>query len=211
MENIARLVNFPFSKTEEILVKTALLHNKVFAFPTETFYGLGGNAFFKEVADRVYNIKERPRNKPLLVLTTPEWLPSLCLWNDSRIDDLMDEFWPGPLTLILPVNCEFPKELQNSDGTLAVRCSSSPVVQKLIELGGFPIIGTSANLTGMPACSTATKVYKQLYKKIDLIIDGGELVEKLASTILDCQNEKFKVLRHGAIKLAEINRICEVS
>ena len=67
MENIARLVNFPFSKKDEILGKTALLHDKVLAFPTETFYGLGGNAFFKEVADRVYNIKERPRNKPFRI------------------------------------------------------------------------------------------------------------------------------------------------
>ena len=211
MDKTAQLINFPFTITEELLVQKALLQNQVLAFPTETIYGLGGNALSKKVADRVYNIKDRTQKKPLLVLTTLEWLPSLCLWNDSRIDDLMDEFWPGPLTLILPVNCEFPKELQNSDGTLAVRCSSSPVVQKLIELGGFPIIGTSANLTGMPACSSATKVYNQLYKKIDVIIDGGELVENLASTILDCQNEKFRVLRHGAIKLAELNRICEVS
>ena len=211
MKKIAQLVNFPFSKKEELLVKTALFQNQVLVFPTETFYGLGGNAFSKKVADRVYNIKKRPKNKPLLVLTKPEWLKSLCLWNDSRIDNLMDEFWPGPLTLILAANPKFPQHLQNSDGTLAVRFTSSPVSQRLIELGSCPIIGTSANLTGMPACSSAKKVYNQLYKKVDVIIDGGELVETLASTILDCQNEKFRVLRHGAIKLAEINRICKVS
>jgi L-threonylcarbamoyladenylate synthase len=211
MENIARLVKFPFSKTEEILVKTALLHNKVLAFPTETFYGLGGNAFLKKVADRVYNIKERPRNKPLLVLTTPEWLPGLCLWNDSRIDDLMNAFWPGPLTLILAANPELPQHLQNSDGTLAVRYTSAPAAQCLIELGSCPIIGTSANLTGMPECSSATEVHNQLNNKVDMIIDGGELEENRASTILNCQNKNFEVLRHGVIPSAEINRICEVS
>ena len=210
MEKIARLVNFPFTKKEELLVQTALFQNQVLVFPTETFYGLGGNAFSKKVAERVFFIKKRPKNKSLLVLTKPEWLKSLCLWNDSRIDDLMNVFWPGPLTLILVANPSFPQHLKNSDGTLAVRFTSSPVAQRLIELGNCPIIGTSANITGMPACSSATKVYNQFYKKVDVIIDGGELLEKRASTILDCQNEKFRILRHGAIKLAEINRICEV-
>ncbi len=211
MEKIARLVSFPFIKIEELLVQKALLQNQVLCFPTETFYALGGNAFSKQVADRVYSIKERPKNKPLIVLTTPEWLPSLCLWKDSRIDKLMDVFWPGPLTLILEANPEFPQHFKNSDGTLAVRCTSSPAAQRLIELGSCPIFGTSANISGMPACSSATEIYNQLYKKVDLIIDGGELEEKFASTILDCQKEKFRVLRHGAIKLADINLICEVS
>ena len=78
-------------------------------------------------------------------------------------------------------------------------------------MGSCPIIGTSANLTGMPECSSATEVLKQLNTKVDLIIDGGELEENRASTILNCQNKNFEVLRHGVITLAEINRICEVS
>lgn len=210
VEEKARLIGFPFTKAAASLVASALSNQQVLAFPTETFYGLGGNAFSTSVVDRVYRIKERPRTKPLLVLITPQWLPSLCQWNDSRINDLMTEFWPGPLTLILAANPELPEHLQNADGTLAVRYTSSPVAQRLIELGECPLIGTSANLTGMPECSTVKQVSEQLKNKLDLIIDGGKMPAIQPSTILNCTSKKIKILRHGAITLSELNRICEV-
>jgi len=204
------LVSFPFTKAAESLVSNALSNQQVLAFPTETFYGLGGNAFSESVVDRVYRIKERPRKKLLLVLITPHWLPRLCEWNDSRINDLIDEFWPGPLTLILAANPELPKHLQNNDGTLAVRYTSSQAAQRLIELGDCPLIGTSANLTGMAECSTVKQVVDQLKNQLDLIIDGGELSVIQPSTIVNCSSKNFKILRHGAITLTELNRICEV-
>ena len=210
MGNIVHLINFPFSNVNELLVKTALSENGILAFPTETFYGLGGNALSKKVVERVYNIKERPRNKPLLVLISPEWLPRLCQWNNSRINDLMEAFWPGPLTLILAGNKELPQHLQCADGTLAVRYSSSQATQCLIKLGNCPIIGTSANRTGMPACSSAIKVADQLNDQLDLVIDGGETTGLQASTIVSCLSEPFKLLRHGAIPLTELNRVCKV-
>ena len=210
VEEKARLIGFPFTKAAASLVASALSNQQVLAFPTETFYGLGGNAFSTSVVDRVYRIKERPRTKPLLVLITPQWLPSLCQWNDSRINDLMTEFWPGPLTLILAANPELPEHLQNADGTLAVRYTSSPAAQQLIELGNCPLIGTSANLTGMPECSTVKQVADQLKNQLELIIDGGELIANQPSTIVNCSSKKFKILRHGAITLTELNRICEV-
>ncbi|MDE0792758.1 MAG: L-threonylcarbamoyladenylate synthase [SAR324 cluster bacterium] len=206
----AHLVGFPFTKAAERQVSTALSNKQVLAFPTETFYGLGGNAFSTSVVDRVYRIKERPRTKPLLVLITPQWLPRLCKWSDSRINDLIDEYWPGPLTLILAANPELPEHLQNTAGTLAVRYTSSPVAQRLIELGDCPLIGTSANLTGMPECSTVKQVAEQLKNKLDLIIDGGNLPAIQPSTIVNCTSKKIKILRHGAITLTELNRICEV-
>ena len=206
----AVLVDFPLSKKAESTVSAALANNKVLAFPTETFYGLGGNALSNNVVERVYSIKQRSRKKPLLVLLTPEWLPRLCLWNDSRINDLMAAFWPGPLTLILAENPQLPKHLRNADQTLAVRYSSSPVAQRLIELGNCPLIGTSANLAGMPECSSANAVSVQLKNQLELIIDGGELTEFQPSTIVNCQCETFEVLRQGAISLTELNQICEV-
>ena len=87
--------------------KKTLLNSGLVVFPTETVYGLGGNAFSKEVTDRIYLIKQRPRNKPFPLLITLKWLKKLCLWNDSRIDDLIEAFWPGPLTLILNSNPDF--------------------------------------------------------------------------------------------------------
>ena len=204
------LVKYPFTKNNESVITDILSENKVLAFPTETVYGLGGNAFSKKVADRIYLIKQRPRNKPFPLLITVEWLKKLCLWNDSRIDDLIEAFWPGPLTLILKSNPDLPNHLNNNSGTLAVRYSSSTAVQRLIELGECPIIGTSANRSGLPACTSADEVAIQLKDDVDIVIDGCKRSENLASTIVHCLTEPFKILRQGSISLKELNHICIV-
>ena len=204
------LIKYPFTNDNESLITGILSENQVLAFPTETVYGLGGNAFSKEVADRIYLIKKRPRNKPFPLLITVKWLKILCLWNDSRIDDLIEAFWPGPLTLILNSNPDLPKHLKNNSGTLAVRFSSSAVVQRLIELGEYPLIGTSANRSGFPACKSADEVANQLKDDVDIVIDGYNRSENLASTIVHCLTEPFKILRQGAITLKELNHICKI-
>ena len=204
------LIKYPFTNDNESLITDILSENQILAFPTETVYGLGGNAFSKEVADRIYLIKQRPRNKPFPLLITLKWLKKLCLWNDSRIDDLIEAFWPGPLTLILNSNPDLPKHLKNNSGTLAVRFSSSAVVQRLIELGEYPLIGTSANRSGFPACKSADEVANQLKDDVDIVIDGYNRSENLASTIVHCLTEPFKILRQGAISLKELNHICKI-
>ena len=193
------LIKYPFTNYNESLITDILSENQILAFPTETVYGLGGNAFSKEVADRIYLIKQRPKNKPFPLLITLKWLKKLCLWNDSRIDDLIEAFWPGPLTIILNSHPDLPKHLKNNSGTLAVRFSSSAVVQRLIELGEYPLIGTSANRSGFPACTSAKEVYGQLKYDVDIVIDGYNRSENLASTIVHCLTEPFKILRKGAI------------
>ena len=204
------LIKYPFTNDNESLITDILSENQILAFPTETVYGLGGNAFSKEVADRIYLIKQRPRNKPFPLLITLKWLKKLCLWNDSRIDDLIEAFWPGPLTLILNSNPDLPKHLKNNSGTLAVRFSSSAVVQRLIELGECPIIGTSANRSGFPACTTVEEVSLQLKDDVDIVIDGYNRSENLASTIVHCLTEPFKILRQGAISSKDLNHICKI-
>ena len=204
------MINFPFSKKCETLVSNALRDDKVFVFPTETFYGLGGNAFSKSVGDRIYKIKERPSKKSFLLLINLEWLERISFWTDYRVNDLIDNFWPGPLTLILKANKSLPEHLKGENGTVAIRYTSSPVAQRLIELGNCPIIGTSANLSGSPSCSTLSEVKLQLNNRVDIFVNGGDLSTKKPSTIVNCINSKFKVLRHGAISLSNLNRICEV-
>ena len=204
------LIKYPFTNDNESLITDILSENQILAFPTETVYGLGGNAFSKEVADRIYIIKQRPRNKPFPLLITLKWLKKLCLWNDSRIDDLIEAFWPGPLTLILKSNPDLPKHLNNNSGTLAVRYSSSTTVQRLIELGECPIIGTSANRSGLPPCTTADEVAIQLKDDVDIVIDGCKRSENLASTIVHCLTEPFKIVRQGSISLKALNQICKV-
>ena len=204
------LIKYPFTNDNESLISDILSENQVLAFPTETVYGLGGNAFAKEVADQIYLIKQRPRNKPFPLLITLKWLKKLCLWNDSRIDDLIKAFWPGPLTLILNSNPNLPKHLKNNSGTLAVRFSNSAVVQRLIELGEYPLIGTSANRSGFPACTSLEEVSSQFNDDVDIIIDGYNRSENLASTIVHCLTDPFKILRQGAISLKELNHICKI-
>ncbi len=204
------LVKYPFTKNNESVIANILSENKVLAFPTETVYGLGGNAFSKEVADRIYLIKQRTRNKPFPLLITVEWLKKLCLWNDSRIDDLIEAFWPGPLTLILKSNPNLPNHLNNNSGTLAVRYSSSTAVQRLIELGECPIIGTSANRSGFSACKSAEEISSQLKGDVDIVIYGYNRSENLASTIVHCLTEPFKIVRQGSISLKALNQICKV-
>ena len=204
------LIKYPFTDNNESLIADIMSENQILAFPTETVYGLGGNAFSKEVADRIYLIKQRPRNKPFPLLITLKWLKKLCLWNDSRIDDLIEAFWPGPLTLILNSNPDLPKHLKNNSGTLAVRYSSSAVVQRLIELGEYPLIGTSANRSGFPACTSAEEVSSQLKDDVDIVIDGYNRSENLSSTIVHCLTEPFIILRQGAISLKELNHICKI-
>ncbi len=204
------MIKYPFSKKNETLIIEALQDHKVLVFPTETIYGLGGNAFSKNVVERIYKIKGRSLKKSFILLINLDWLDQICCWNDSRINDLIDTFWPGPLTLILEANKGLPKHLQNINGTIAIRYSSSPIAQRLIELGNCPIIGTSANLSGMPDCSSIGEVKLQLKNRVELYIDGSNISQNQPSTIVNCENSNFKVLRHGAISLSNLNRICKV-
>ena len=100
--------------------------------------------------------------------------------------------------------------IRDSTGTLAVRFSSSALVQRLIELGECPIIGTSANRSGFPACTTAEEVSSQLKGDVDIVIGGYNRSENLASTIVHCLSQPFKILRQGSITLKELNHICKI-
>ncbi len=204
------LINYPFKYENEDLITDILSRNNVLAFPTETVYGLGGNAFSKEVADRIYLIKQRPRNKPFPLLITLKWLRRLCQWSDPRIDDLIEAFWPGPLTLILKINPDLPKHLINDSGGLAVRHSSSSIVQSLIELGECPLIGTSANKSGCPTYTSAKEIFCHFSDDVDFVIDGYNRSENLSSTIVNCLTEHFKIQRQGAISCEELNHICKI-
>tara|TARA_B100000686_G_C16436138_1_gene784606 strand:+ start:205 stop:834 length:630 start_codon:yes stop_codon:yes gene_type:complete len=204
------LIKYPFTNNNESLITDILINNQVLSFPTETVYGLGGNAFSKEVTDRIYLIKQRSRNKPFPLLITLRWLKILCHWNDPRIDDLIKAFWPGPLTLILKINPDLPTHLKNNSGALAVRYSSSTLVQSLIELGECPLIGTSANRSGFPVCTSADEVISNFKDDVDIVIDGYNRSDNAASTIVNCITEPFKILRQGATAFKELNHICEI-
>ncbi len=194
-----RMVHFPFDSAAEELITQVISKDEVFAFPTETLYGLGGNALSHKVVQEVYRIKRRPVEKSLLILVDESWLHRLTSPQAPAISEIVKRFWPGPLTLILPASREAPDFLRGPGKTIAVRHSNSAVVQRLIELGTSPLIGTSANLSGYPPCVSPEEVREQLQEQIGLLVDGGTLPKRQPTTILNCAVSPFVLVRAGAL------------
>jgi len=178
----------------------------VIAFPTDTVYGLGADAFNSTAVERIYEIKNRPKYRqfPLLIadverLTTlADPIPEIA-WFLAR------RFWPGGLTLVLPKTDSLPGYLALGP-TIAVRVPDHPVCLAIIQHLGNPIIGTSANISGHPAALTAEEVGQQLGEKIDFIINGGKCPGGKESTVVDVTHESPTILRQGIIPSHEIDK-----
>jgi len=178
----------------------------VIAFPTDTVYGLGADAFNTRAVERVYEIKNRPGHQqfPLLVADV-EQLATLAEPIPEFAWFLVRRFWPGGLTLVLSRKDSLPAHLA-SGPTIAVRVPNHPVCLALIKGLGKPITGTSANVSGQPAALTAEEVKQQLAGRIDLIVDGGKCPGGRESTIVDVTHEPPTILRQGIIPSHEIDK-----
>jgi L-threonylcarbamoyladenylate synthase len=176
----------------------------VVAFPTDTVYGLGADAFNPTAVERIYEIKNRPKYQqfPLLIADVKQ-LTALAEPIPEIVWFLARRFWPGGLTLVLSKKDSVPAYLA-SRPTIAVRIPNHPVCLALIQRLGNPIIGTSANISGQPAALTAEEVEQQLGKKIDLIINGCQCPGGKESTIVDITHEPPVILRQGIIPSPEI-------
>ena len=180
----------------------------VIAFPTDTVYGLGADAFNSNVVKRIYDIKKRPKHLPLPLLIgdikqldgLAEPLPEIALFLARR-------FWPGGLTLVVPKSARLPGYLGNT--SIAVRVPAHPVCLALIQGINNPIIGTSANISGRPSALTAGEVRQQLGNEVDLIIDGGRCPGGGESTVVDVTGGEVVILRQGIVTEDEINRAAE--
>jgi L-threonylcarbamoyladenylate synthase len=178
----------------------------VIAFPTDTVYGLGSDAFNSTAVERIYEIKNRPKHRqlPLLVadveqlITLADPIPEIA-WFLAR------RFWPGGLTLVLSKTNSLPFYLA-SGPTIAVRFPDHPICMAIIQQLGNPIIGTSANISGQPAALTAEEVGQQLEGKIDFIINGGKCPGGKESTVVDVTHESPIILRQGIIPSHEIDK-----
>ena len=185
-----------------VLAGSIIRSGGLVAFPTETVYGLGGNALDPEASRRIYAAKGRPSDNPLIV-----HIADLGSLNRivSRIPDsalaLADAFWPGPLTMILPRSSEVPPETTGGLDTVAVRMPSHPAALELIRRSGGYIAAPSANTSGRPSPTRAQHVYDDLNGRIDMIIDGGPVGIGIESTIIDLTEEVPMVLRPGFISI----------
>lgn len=170
------------------------------AFPTETVYGLGADALNPEAAQRIYAAKGRPSDNPLIVhIARKADLYEIVSAVSEQAEKLMETFWPGPLTLIFEKKDKVPMETTGGLSTVAVRMPSDPVASAFILAAGGFVAAPSANVSGRPSTTTAAHVMEDLDGRIDMVLDGGQAVMGLESTIVDVSVPKPVILRPGFI------------
>ncbi|UCG22418.1 MAG: threonylcarbamoyl-AMP synthase [Deltaproteobacteria bacterium] len=177
----------------------------VVAFPTETFYGLAALATDQRAISKLFLLKRRAIQKSLSILLAS--LDELDNWIEDLTSDarhLAASFWPGPLTLVFAAGKKLPTNLTAGTGKIAVRISSHPVAQALVEAVGAPITATSANRSGSPSCRSSEEVLSQLGSELEAILDAGLTPGGKASTIADVTTRPPKILRIGAIAAQEV-------
>lgn len=170
------------------------------AFPTETVYGLGGDALNPESSKKIYAAKGRPSDNPLIVhIEERTALYAIAEEVPEKAEKMMDAFWPGPLTMIFRKKDRVPYETTGGLDTVAVRMPSDAIAAAFIRAAGGYIAAPSANLSGRPSTTTAAHVVEDLSDRIEMILDGGQAVIGLESTIVDMTAEPPVILRPGAI------------
>lgn len=181
------------------------------AFPTETVYGLGGNALDAEAARRIYAAKGRPSDNPLIVhVASMEEVPLYVKATTPLQSALMERFWPGPLTIIFDKNEKIPNETSGGLSTVAIRCPVSLATRKLIQAAGVPLAGPSANISGRPSPTTADDVLADLDGRIQAVIDDGPCEVGLESTIVGIENETIVIYRPGGITESMLSEMAPV-
>lgn len=178
------------------------------AFPTETVYGLGGDALNPESSKKIYAAKGRPSDNPLIIhIADMEHLGKITKEIPQSAYQLADAFWPGPLTMILPKSEAVPSQTTGGLDTVAVRMPSHPVAMEFIKAAGGYVAAPSANLSGKPSPTTAKYVMQDMDGRIDMIIDGDGVDIGLESTIVDLTGEKPMILRPGYITEEMLDKV----
>ncbi len=202
-----------FSQREEEVLRRAgsiIKEGGLVAFPTETVYGLGGDALNRESARRIYAAKGRPSDNPLIVhICQFEQIHAIVseLPRDAR--RLAEAFWPGPLTMILPKSPCVPDETTGGLDTVAIRLPSNPIARKLIAYSGGYVAAPSANLSGRPSPTAPDAVAEDLGGRIEMILDGGDVGIGLESTIVDLTVSPPQILRPGYVTQEMLRQVLE--
>ncbi len=179
----------------------------VIVFPTETLYGLGADALNDAAVEKVFQLKGRDPHNPIPVLVADqEMLHTLVTKIPTVAQKLMDRYWPGPLTLVLPGRKNIPKPLCNPTGGVAVRISSQPIAALLIKGLGRPLTATSANPSGKEPARTLHEAKTYFADRVELFVDGGTLTSKSGSTVVEVIEDNVKVVREGEISASELQR-----
>ena len=201
MKTIMQTINPESFRDEELEEACRILQKGgLVAFPTETVYGLGGDAMHPEASAKIYAAKGRPSDNPLIVhIADMDALEDIAQSVPEAAVKLADHFWPGPLTMIFPKKEAVPKSTTGGLETVAVRMPSHPVARALIRESGVYIAAPSANTSGRPSPTKAEHVKEDLDGRIDMILDGGAVGIGLESTIVDLSTGVPTILRPGYI------------
>lgn len=186
-----------------------LKRNEVVAFPTETVYGLGGNAKEDAAITKIFAAKGRPSDNPLIIhIAKLEQLDGLVEKVPTTARKLMEAFWPGPLTVIFEKKKGALSEVATAGlSTVGIRMPNHPVALQLIEQSGLPIAAPSANRSGKPSPTKAIHVKEDLDSRIAGIVDGGPTGVGVESTVVDCTGDKVVILRPGGITKEQLESV----
>ena len=177
-------------------------------FPTRSFYGLGAQALNDEAVGRVFQVKERDPDKPLLILIAARMdLDPLVQSIPEAATRLIEAFWPGSLTLVFEAADVLPPNLTGYTGKIGIRLAGHPVARSLTKAVGTPITGTSANLSGRAPCSAVADLEPRFRDQVALILDAGTLGSGEASTVVDVTSDAAEILREGAIHTSQIHAV----
>ena len=181
---------------------TSLKRGDVIVFPTETVYGLGADALNPAAVERVFQLKGRNPDTPIPIIVADQAMLKDLLEEIPPIArKLMQQFWPGPLTLVLPAAPGMPTQLLNRTGGVGVRISSEPIATQLAQELGHPLTATSANPSGRPAAATIEQAQNYFAGEIEIFIDGGKLPSKIGSSVVEVIDNRIKIIREGEISI----------
>ena len=194
---------------EQYARAAALLRaGEVVAMPTETVYGLAANAYDSAAVKKIFEAKGRPQDNPLIVhIASFDELAPLTAGVPAAAERLAARFWPGPLTMVLPKSDKIPDVVTAGLSTVAVRCPSHPVANRLIREAGVPLAAPSANLSGKPSPTRAEHVVRDMNGRVPLILDGGPCEEGVESTVLLLASDVPRVLRPGNVTVDQLRSV----
>ena len=185
--------------------KKELESDEIIAIPTETVYGLAGNAYSEKAVEKIFSLKNRPLYNPLIVhIKSADFLPSVASEIPEIALKLAKAFWPGPLTLVLKKQDHIPDLVTSGKKTVAIRVPNHPLTLKLLEQLDFPLAAPSANPFGSISPTTASHVYSYFKDELHVILDGGECQKGIESTIIGFENERPIIYRLGSLSVEQI-------
>lgn len=189
------------------LIADTLSRGGVIVYPTDTYYGLGADCLLEKAVKRIFQVKKRKFSKPLPVLIADrEMVREIAAEIPPVFHSLAAEFWPGPLTLVLKAAAHLPLELVGPRHTIGIRLPAVPWLKELIRQAGFPLVATSANISGEGEIASAEEVIQVFHSKVDLIIDGGNTPGSLPSAVVDLTSGRPILIREGAIPRARLKK-----